>query len=51
MIISQVHLLLVMSPISVSERNLSSNLIEIAEKQFCNDYTQFSDNEIKDMGI
>ena len=37
--------------ISVSERKLSSNPIEIAEEQFCNDYNQFSDNEIMDMGI
>ena len=33
--------------ISVSERKLSCNPIEIAEKQFCNDCTQFSDNEIE----
>ena len=37
--------------ISVSERKFSCNPIEIAEEQFCNDYTQFSDNEIMDMGI
>ena len=37
--------------ISVSERKLSCNPIEITEELFCNDYTQFSDNEIMDMGI
>ena len=51
MIISQVRLLLVMSLLVLVNENYYANPIEIAEEQFCNDYTQFSDNEIMDMGI
>ena len=51
MIISQVRLLLVMSQLVLVNENYHANPIEIAGEQFCNDYTQFSDNEIMDMGI
>ena len=39
MIISQVRLLLVMSLLVLVNENYYANPIEIAEEQFCNDYT------------
>ena len=40
-----------MSLLVLVNENHHVNPIEIAEEQFCNNYTQFSDNEIMDMGI